>query len=163
MSSRSWDEYVVLRSYPQSPPLSARHSSESDDSLRALEVSQGPDMSSRRGPWRCAGINSVLFNFGSDICVLEGLIQYQALIFNMIWCVPSPHTSFLLCSLHTQATVDRKRNRSGQFTWRKSWEKHRPDKWQVIQCYISRQSHNISLLGIALIVGLQVGGCIFCL
>jgi hypothetical protein len=53
MSSRSRDEYVVLRSYPQSPPLSPRHSSESDDSLRALEVSQGPDITSRRG--RCAG------------------------------------------------------------------------------------------------------------
>ncbi|KAF9533016.1 amino acid permease-domain-containing protein [Crepidotus variabilis] len=48
MSHHARDEYVVLRSYPQSPPLSPRQSNDSDDSLRALEVSQGPASNSRR-------------------------------------------------------------------------------------------------------------------
>jgi len=44
------DEYVALKSfmsYPPSPPLS-RHSHDSDDSLRALEVSEGPATNPQR-------------------------------------------------------------------------------------------------------------------
>ena len=37
------DDYVVLESSIASPPLS-RHSNDSDDSLRALEVSEGPSL-----------------------------------------------------------------------------------------------------------------------
>lgn len=40
-NSNARDDYVVLKSSIASPPLS-RHSSDSDDSLRALEVSEGP-------------------------------------------------------------------------------------------------------------------------
>lgn len=49
MSNNARAEYVVLRSYPESPTLSPRNSTDSDTSLRALEISQGPASSSRRG------------------------------------------------------------------------------------------------------------------
>lgn len=45
------DEYVALKtsmSYPPSPPLS-RHSQDSNDSLRALETSEGPANPQRIG------------------------------------------------------------------------------------------------------------------
>ncbi len=40
-NSNARDDYVVLKSSIASPPLS-RHSNDSDDSLRALEISEGP-------------------------------------------------------------------------------------------------------------------------
>lgn len=64
MSNIARDEYVVLKSsliYPPSPPLS-RHSNDSDDSLRALEVSEGPSMSSHQ-PGRYELESFLIFTF----------------------------------------------------------------------------------------------------
>ncbi|KAF8798051.1 L-methionine transporter [Phlegmacium glaucopus] len=64
------DEYVALKSYPPSSPLS-RHSHDSDDSLRALEVSEGP----ATNPQRIGRSYSVAgFNFQRDLLPLSASV-----------------------------------------------------------------------------------------
>jgi len=86
MSNNAREDYVVLKSsltYPPSPPLS-RHSNDSDDSLRALEMSDGIATSSGR-PGRYA-YSSALYGVFSYF-IVGGHTLCQVLTSNMIWCV----------------------------------------------------------------------------
>ncbi|KAF8163330.1 L-methionine transporter [Crassisporium funariophilum] len=75
MSSNARDEYVALRTsviYPPSPPLS-RHSHDSDDSLRALEVSEGPATNPQRiGRGRSYSVSG--FDFQRDLLPLSASV-----------------------------------------------------------------------------------------
>ncbi|CAA7271674.1 unnamed protein product [Cyclocybe aegerita] len=74
MSNNPREDYVVLRSplmYPSSPPLS-RHSNDSDDSLRALEVSEGPAASRQIGRGRSYSISG--FDFQRDLLPLSASV-----------------------------------------------------------------------------------------
>ena len=79
----SKDQYVALSSYP--PP--SRHSQDSDDSLRALEISEGPATNPQRIgrcillPFFPTGI--VVLNFSK----VAGRIQLRDSNFNVIWYV----------------------------------------------------------------------------
>ncbi|KAF8956554.1 L-methionine transporter [Flammula alnicola] len=74
--STTRDEYVVLKSsmtYPPSPPLS-RHSNDSDDSLRALEVSQGPSTGTHRAGRRGRSYSISGFDFQRDLLPLSASV-----------------------------------------------------------------------------------------
>ncbi|KAF5330764.1 hypothetical protein D9619_005512 [Psilocybe cf. subviscida] len=75
MSNNARDEYVVVKTslnYPPSPPLS-RHSNDSDDSLRALELSEGPSGASNR-PGRGRSYSISGFDFQQDLLPLSASV-----------------------------------------------------------------------------------------
>ena len=80
----SKDQYVALSSYPPPP----RHSQDSDDSLRALEISEGPATNPQR-IGRCIPLS--LFSIGMVVSKhfskVAGRIQLRDSNFNVIWYV----------------------------------------------------------------------------
>ena len=80
----SKDQYVALSSYPPPP----RHSNDSDDSLRALEISEGPATNPQR-IGRCILLPFFLLRSGglNDFSKVAGHIQLRDLNFSVIWYV----------------------------------------------------------------------------
>ena len=76
------DQYVALGSYPPPP----RHSNESDDSLRALEISEGPATNPQR-IGRCLLLPSSLNGGLKIFSKVAGHIQLRDSNFNVIWYV----------------------------------------------------------------------------
>ncbi|TFK42551.1 L-methionine transporter [Crucibulum laeve] len=78
MSTLSRDDFVALKSpvnrtYSPSPPLSARHSHESEDSLRALELSDEPTAGYQR-PARGRSYSMSGFEFQHDLLPLSASV-----------------------------------------------------------------------------------------
>ncbi|KJA27182.1 hypothetical protein HYPSUDRAFT_35772 [Hypholoma sublateritium FD-334 SS-4] len=72
-NSNARDDYVVLKSSIASPPLS-RHPNDSDDSLRALEVSEGPSSSTVNPHTRSRSYSLSGFEFQRDLLPLSASV-----------------------------------------------------------------------------------------
>ena len=104
----SKDQYVALSSYPPPP----RHSNDSDDSLRALEISEGPATNPQR-IGRCILLHFFHRNGGLKVfSKVADRIQLRDSNFNAIWYVyrcPTTsitETNFEICSyLSAQALL----------------------------------------------------------
>ena len=120
--SMSKDQYVALSSYPPPP----RHSQDSDDSLRALEISEGP----ATNPQRIGRCILPPF-FSSGIVVLIFLLKWQV-VFNCGIRISTWFGTFAgiqllpkLSALSNIATPQCKRYWSREFEWRETREEHR--------------------------------------
>ena len=79
------DQYVALKSSISYPP-SPRHSQDSDDSLRALEISEGPATNPQR-IGRCILLLFLYERWSQNFFKAADRIQLQDLNFNVIWYV----------------------------------------------------------------------------
>ena len=103
----SKDQYIALSSYP--PP--SRHSNDSDDSLRALEISEGPATNPQR-IGRCLLLPSFFHRNGGlkNFSKVADHIQLRDSNFKVIWYVyKRPTITETKCALKYVVTSQRKR------------------------------------------------------